>query len=92
MIPTELCKELKIKEGDIAFEEEEGFRGMRVSGTLDFALIGVIFNLSKVLAEEKISIFVVSTYNTDYILVKQSNLERAISALQQNGHEVVEEE
>jgi len=76
---------------DVNFEEEGGFRSMKISGILDFSLIGIISGLSKVLAEAHIGIFVVSTFNTDHILVKESNLEKAVKVLQQNGHEIVTE-
>ena len=49
---------------------DDGWRGFRIQGTLDFSLIGILSRLSGILAEHKIGIFAVSTYNTDYILVK----------------------
>ena len=53
-------------------ERDDGWRGFRIQGVLDFSLIGILSKLSGILAEHKIGIFVVSTYNTDYILVKCS--------------------
>ena len=67
-----------------------GFRALKIAGPLDFGEIGVLATLSSTLAAAGLSIFVVSTYDTDYILVKQENLSRAIAALRQAGHEVVE--
>jgi hypothetical protein len=67
---------------------ERGWRGMRVEGTLDFALLGVLASLAQPLAEAGVSIFSISTYNTDYIMVKQVMLEHAIEALQLAGHVV----
>jgi hypothetical protein len=55
---------------------------------LDFSLIGILSKLSTILAEEKIGIFAVSTYNTDYILVKEEQFEKAINALKKNGYEI----
>ena len=49
-------------------ERDDGWRGFRIQGTLDFSLIGILSKLSGILAEHKIGIFAVSTYNTDYIL------------------------
>ena len=69
---------------------DDGWRGFRIEGVLDFSLIGILSKLSGILAENKIGIFAVSTFNTDYILVKEENLERAIGALQENGYQVVE--
>lgn len=65
-------------------------RALKMAGPLDFGEIGVLATLSKTLAVAGLSIFVISTYDTDYILVRQENLARAIAALRQAGHEVVE--
>lgn len=70
-------------------EREDGWRGFRVQGVLDFSLIGILSELSGILAEHKIGIFAVSTYNTDYILVKEENYERALEALASEGYAVV---
>ena len=67
----------------------DGWRTFRIEGVLDFSLIGILSEISKVLAENKIGIFVVSTYNTDYILVKKENLQKAQQALKATGYEVV---
>ncbi len=68
---------------------EDGWRGMRIEGVLDFSLIGILSKLSGVLAEAGVGIFAVSTYNTDYILVKAEQLDRALSALEAAGYTVV---
>lgn len=62
-------------------ERDDGWRGFRIQGTLDFSLIGILSKISGILAENKIGIFAVSTFNTDYILVKKENFDRAIDAL-----------
>ena len=69
---------------------EDGWRAFRIEGTLDFSLVGILSKLSAVLAENGIGIFAVSTFNTDYILVKAENLDRALAALAAAGY-VVEE-
>ncbi len=69
---------------------EDGWRGFRIEGQLDFSLIGILSRLSAILAENGIGIFAVSTYNTDYILVKAQDFDRALSALSEAGCEVVE--
>ena len=70
-------------------EREDGWRGFRIQGVLDFSLIGILSELSSILAEHEIGIFAVSTYNTDYILVKEENYERALEVLASEGYAVV---
>ena len=55
---------------------------------LDFSLIGILSKISGILADNKIGIFAVSTYNTDYILVKKENFDRAMQVLAEAGYEV----
>lgn len=68
---------------------EDGWRAFRVQGVLDFSLIGVIAEISALLADNRIGIFVISTYNTDYIFVKKENISRAASVLSESGYEIV---
>ena len=56
----------------------------------DFSLIGILSRISGILAKESISVFAVSTFNTDYIFVKNRNYEKAMEILKQNGYSVVE--
>ena len=70
-------------------ERDDGWRGFRIEGVLDFSLIGILSKLSAVLAENKIGIFAVSTYNTDYILVKEENFDRALNVLASEGYIIV---
>jgi len=70
-------------------ERDDGWRGFRIQGMLDFSLIGILSKLSGILAEQKIGIFAVSTYKTDYILVKEENFERALEVLTTEGYTVV---
>ncbi|HNZ98762.1 ACT domain-containing protein [Ruminococcus sp.] len=70
-------------------EREDGWRGFRIQGVLDFSLIGILSKISAVLAGNKIGIFAVSTYNTDYILVKEENFSRALEVLGSAGYEIV---
>ena len=67
-------------------EREDGWRGFRIEGTLDFSLVGILSKLSWILAEAKIGIFAVSTYDTDYILVKAEKLNKAKDALSKRGY------
>lgn len=69
-------------------DRDDGWKGMRIEGVLDFSLIGILSKLSGILAENGIGIFAVSTYNTDYILVKEENFEKALAALAKAGYMV----
>ena len=70
-------------------ERDDGWRAFRIEGTLDFSLIGILSKISSLLAEHKIGIFVVSTYNTDYILTKADNFDKALTVLCNVGYEVI---
>ena len=67
---------------------EHGWRCLRVEGPLPFEMTGVLASLSAPLAEARIPIFVVSTYDTDYFFVKAEDLDRACSTLSAEGHSV----
>jgi hypothetical protein len=71
---------------------ERGWRCLQVAGPLDFSLTGVLASLASCLAEAKVSIFAISTYDTDYLLVQAEDLETAIRALRAAGHEIVDED
>jgi hypothetical protein len=66
---------------------EGGWRLLRVAGTLDFTQVGVLAALCVPLAEAGISIFSVSTFDTDYLMLKEANLRAAIEALREAGHD-----
>lgn len=68
---------------------ETDWRALEVVGPLDFSLTGILSNISSVLANDKISIFAISTFDTDYILVKNNTVEAAISALRSNQYRVI---
>jgi len=70
-------------------ERDDGWKGFRIEGVLDFSLIGILSKISGILADNKIGIFAVSTYNTDYILVKKENFGRALGALEEAGYHIV---
>lgn len=65
---------------------ENEWRLLKVQGPLDFALVGILAGLASTLAAAGVSIFAVSTYDTDYIMVKKGDLEKAIEALIDAGH------
>jgi hypothetical protein len=70
---------------------ERGFRALRVAGTLAFELVGVLASIARPLAEARISIVALSTFDTDYVLVRERDLAAARDALARAGH-VIEEE
>lgn len=71
-----------------SIQSERGWRCLKVHGPLDFSLTGVMASLAAPLAQAAISIFVFSTYDTDYLMVKQPHLERAIHLLAAAGHTI----
>jgi len=68
------------------WEAEIGWRCLKVLGPLDFSLTGILASLAVPLAEASVSIFAMSTYNTDYILVREGDLEKAKQVLLAIGH------
>ena len=70
-------------------DRDDGWSAFRIEGTLDFSLIGILAKISAVLAEEEIGIFVVSTYNTDYVLVKSNHRNHATKALKAAGYHIL---
>lgn len=71
-------------------EREDGWKAFRIEGVLDFSLIGILAGIAGVLAEHGISIFAVSTYNTDYVLIKRESYGKALEILGGAGYEIVE--
>jgi len=67
---------------------ERGWCALEVAGPLDFSLTGVVSSLVAPLAEEEIPIFLISTFETDYLLVREADLHRAVEALTSAGHSV----
>ena len=67
-------------------EREDGWRGFRIEGVLDFSLIGILSKISGILTDNGIAIFTISTYNTDYILVKAQDFDKAASVLEDAGY------
>ena len=68
---------------------DHGWKAFRIQGELDFSLIGILSKISGILADCGIGIFAISTYNTDYILTKEENFQRALTALSEAGYTVV---
>ncbi len=69
---------------------ERDWRCLKVEGPLDFTLTGILASLATPLAGAGISIFAISTFGTDYVLVKEINLQKTIAVLQNVGHRILE--
>lgn len=82
-----VCKTEHVPAHTIA--REGGWRAFRIAGTLAFSLVGVLAPIAALLAERRISIFAISTYNTDYVLVRSEQVKEAIAALLEQGYEVI---
>jgi len=68
---------------------EKDWRILKVEGPLDFSLVGILASISSLMAKEQISIFALSTYDTDYLLVKENDIDAAINALIKNNYDVI---
>lgn len=81
-----VCAEDKVPKNTLKCDL--GWKAFRIQGILEFSIVGVLSELSTLLAENKIGIFAVSTYNTDYILTKEENFERALKVLLSSGYQI----
>ncbi|WP_298839585.1 ACT domain-containing protein [Clostridium sp.] len=68
---------------------EKDWRILKIEGPLEFSLIGILSSISTILAKEGISIFAISTYDTDYILVKEKDIDNAINTLSNERYEII---
>ena len=82
----ELSIVLSESAADPSWRVEGGWRGLKVEGPLAFDIVGVVAALSAPLAEAGIPIFIISTFDTDYLLVKTENLDKAMAILEGEGH------
>ena len=83
-----VCRSSDVPENTI--ERDDGWSLFMIEGVLDFSLIGILSSISSILASASVGIFAISTFTTDYILVKNENREKAIKALVSGGFEVTE--
>lgn len=67
---------------------EDGWNAFRIGGVLDFSLVGILSEIAALLAAQKISIFAVSTYNTDYVLTRSGDYKKALDLLQKAGYQI----
>ena len=68
---------------------EDGWRCFRIRGVLDFSLTGILAGIAEILASNEIGLFAVSTFNTDYIFVKEEQFPKVLSLLAQTGYSVI---
>ena len=69
---------------------DDGWKAFRIQGILDFSLVGILSKIAVILANHEISIFAVSTYNTDYVLIKSENYQRGLEILEAAGYKIVD--
>ena len=71
-------------------ERDDGWMAFRIQGVLDFSLVGILSEITGILAEDKIGIFAISTFNTDYILTKKEDYQKALDVLDAEGYKILE--
>ena len=71
-------------------ERDDVWMAFRIQGVLDFSLVGILSEITGILAEDKIGIFAISTFNTDYILTKKENYQKALDILDAEGYKILE--
>lgn len=74
-----------------ALAREDGWRMLRVAGTLDFSLLGILAHITRVLADASVSVFAASTFDTDYLLVREERFADALTALRRAGYRLPEQ-
>jgi hypothetical protein len=80
-----VCRQEAVPEG---IPCARGWRCLRVAGTIPFSVVGVLASLTAPLAEAGVSVFAISTFDTDYLLVKAADLEWAVDVLRRRGHTI----
>ena len=71
-------------------QQDDGWKAFRIQGVLNFSLIGILAKIATALADNGISIFAVSTYNTDYVLMKRENYQKALDVLKALGYMIID--
>jgi hypothetical protein len=83
-----VCPEDDVPEGRLA---ERGWATLKLEGPFPFSMTGVLASFLQPLAEARIPIFAISTFDTDYVLIHRENVEQAVVALGAAGHHKIEE-
>ncbi len=73
-------------------KRDDGWKAFCIQGILDFSLIGILSKIAAILADNDISIFAASTYNTNYVFVKSQNYQRGLEILKSAGYEIITKE
>ena len=81
-----VCKEKYVSEN---VTSERDWRILKILGPLDFSLVGILSKITSTLALHSISVFAISTYDTDYILVKDSTISKTIEVLEKEGYKII---
>ncbi|MFC4323229.1 ACT domain-containing protein [Litchfieldia salsa] len=81
-----VCPSESLSKYEVYKDIENDWKCIKVEGILDFSLTGILSSLANTLAENKISIFAISTFNTDYLLIKSHSIEKAKAVLENEGH------
>ena len=68
---------------------EAGWQALKIVGPLDFSLVGILASVATTLADREISLFAISTFDTDYVLCKRDDMAAAMTALRESGHRVL---
>ncbi len=84
--PEEVSVACLAEEVPAGADVHRGLRAIKIEGPLEFDVVGVLGSLTAPLAHAQVSVFAVSTYNTDYVLVSEHNLRQAVTALKVEGH------
>jgi hypothetical protein len=82
-----ICKNVDIA-SDVNLKIDKHWRILKINGPLDLSLVGIIANISNLLKDNKIPIFTISTFDTDYILVKNQYLNNTLTLLNNAGHKI----
>jgi len=83
-----VCAENRVDRESGEVVVEAGWAALKLEGPFPFSMTGVLASFLEPLAKAKVSILAISTFDTDYVLVKEQDLERALGALSQSGHEI----
>lgn len=84
-----VCEQASVPAG---IKSDAGWRAFKAAGPMDFSLTGILLSIAKPLADAEIGIFAISTFDTDYVLVKATSLEPAAAALTEFGHTITRAE